>query len=164
MLFIRQAERGDIENIAELEKECFPIPWSEDSIRNDVLYSSIAYVVVAEFDDAFAGYADVWFVAGEGQINNVAVVPHYRHKGVGTALLEALIDYVRDLGGTEMSLEVRPSNIAAMRLYRRLGFEEVGERGGYYLDDGEAAAIMKLFFEENQDDADEYEADESSNY
>ena len=164
MLYIREAEKGDIDKIAALEKECFPMPWSEDSIRNDVLDSSIAYVVVAEFDEVFAGYADVWFVAGEGQINNIAVVPSYRRKGVGTALLEALIDQVRDLGGTEMSLEVRPSNTAAMRLYRRLGFEEVGERGGYYLDDGEAAAIMKLFFEENLDESEDLSSDDSGNY
>ena len=147
MLFVREATKEDIANIAELEKVSFAIPWSEESIRHDVLESSIANVLVAELDDKFAGYADVWIVSGEGQMNNIAVVPELRGIGIGTSLMAEVVDLVRNQDCTEMSLEVRPSNERAMNMYKSLGFREVGERGGYYLDDGEAAAIMKIYFD-----------------
>lgn len=154
MFFIREATKEDIANIAELERMCFPMPWSEESIAHDILENDIALVLVAESDDEFAGYADLWCVAGEGQLNNIAVMPEMRGMGIATALLSEMIERLRYDDFSEISLEVRPSNSAAIAVYSKLGFEEVGERADYYLDNGEEALIYKLILK------DEYEEDE----
>jgi ribosomal-protein-alanine N-acetyltransferase len=140
---VRKANASDAGAIAELEKTAFLVPWSEDSIRRDIEENDTAHVVVAEDGGVFAGYADIWLVAGEGQLNNIAVMPEMRRRGVGTAIMEALIDFLGDSGAFEMSLEVREGNENAQRLYRRLGFTCAGVRPHYYEDNGEDALIMK---------------------
>ena len=146
MIFVREADENDIEKISRLEKACFSVPWSEASIRHDILENGIARVFAAENDGEIAGYADVWIVADEGQINNIAVDPFYRRLGVGTALIETMLRVLNECGCSEASLEVRPSNTAAVGLYKKMGFREAGTREGYYLDNGESAIIMKYFF------------------
>lgn len=158
MLFIREANVGDLPQIAELEKICFPMPWSAESILHDISDNDMAIVLVAEFDDRFAGYANIWCVAGEGQLNSIAVLPEMRGKGIATGLMETIIDDLRDKDYIEISLEVRASNTSAIAVYDRLGFERVGERDSYYLDNGEEALIYKLILNEN------YDYEESSDY
>jgi ribosomal-protein-alanine N-acetyltransferase len=142
-VMIRDAASGDIGDIAELEKITFPLPWSAESIRHDIEENENATVLVAERSGDFAGYADIWCVAGEGMLNNIAVMPDHRGKHVGLAIMEALIGRLGDEGVTEMSLEVRRSNTPAIGLYTKLGFKEAGVRTGYYADNGEDALILK---------------------
>ena len=146
MIEIRKASKKDIASIVELEEATFPIPWDEASIRHDITESDIALVLVAELDGVFAGYADVWEIAGEAQLNNIAVCEAARGKHVGQRLMEALFEKLIEAGDSEISLEVRPSNIAATRLYYKLGFAEAGRREHYYLDNNEDALILKKFF------------------
>lgn len=80
----------------------------------------------------------------EGHITNVAVHPDYRQKNIGEGLLTVLIAATRDLGATCYTLEVRPSNHAAISLYKKLGFKECGFRKNYYEDNNEDALIMWL--------------------
>jgi len=143
---VRPAAKEDVSEIARLEKETFPMPWSAESIRHDIEENELALVAVAEADGQVAGYADVWQIAGEGQLNNIAVFPEFRGKHFGWQLMEYLIRELVRLGNTEMSLEVRESNSIAIAMYRRLGFEEVGRREKYYLDNGETAILMRKEF------------------
>lgn len=140
---IRDAASGDVADIAELEKATFPMPWSDRSIRHDIEENPHATVLVAERDGMFAGYADIWCVAGEGMLNNIAVMPEQRGRHVGLAIMEAIIDRIKADGMTVMSLEVRVGNVRAIRLYRKLGFGDAGVRRGYYENNGEDALIMK---------------------
>ena len=141
-LTLRQAESGDVLNITLLEEITFPLPWSEESIRHDIERNEIALVAVAEWDRNFAGYIDVWQVAGEGQLNNIGILPEFRGLGIGGHLMKYMMDWLRDCGNEELTLEVRSSNERALHLYRKLGFEEMGVRPGYYLDNGEDAILM----------------------
>ena len=97
---------------------------------------------LAEVDGKPAGYAGLWRVAGEGHINNVAVDPGYRKRGIGTEIIKKLMDDARKEGIKEFTLEVRPSNEAAIALYRKFGFDSEGRRKAYYQDNGEDALIM----------------------
>ncbi len=142
-LLLRRAETEDILDIALLEEITFPTPWSEESIRHDVESNDIALVAVAEWNGSFAGYMDVWQVAGEGQLNNIGILPDYRGLGIGEHLMKYMMDWLITCGNEEMTLEVRASNERARHLYRKLGFEEIGVRPGYYLDDGEDAILMR---------------------
>lgn len=141
---IRAAALRDLSDIAELERLTSSEPWSEASLRHDLLENDRAVMLAAEWEGAFAGYADLWCIPGEGQLNNIAVLPLYRGRGIGRALLEALIAILRENAAEEMTLEVRSGNAPAIHLYEKLGFVTAGIRKGYYLDNGEDARLMTL--------------------
>ena len=131
-LLIRPAASEDISDIAYLEEITFPIPWSLESIRHDV-----------EENGSFAGYMDVWQIAGEGQLNNIAVAPEYRGRGIGRKMMDYMIRWLTQDDNEEFSLEVRESNAPAIHLYEKLGFEVIGRREKYYIDNGEDALLMR---------------------
>lgn len=142
-LIIRDAVPSDAAKIAELELRTFPMPWSEESLLHDIEKNALATVIVAELDGIFVGYADVWCIAGEGQLNNIAVSSEARGKHVGQEIMEELFARLRAGNNYELTLEVRPSNTPAVSLYYKLGFEEAGRREGYYIDNGEDALILR---------------------
>ena len=147
---LRPAASSDVRNISILEERVFPTPWSEESIRHDIEHNENALVAVAEWNGTFAGYLDVWQVVGEGQVNNFGVLPEFRDKGIGSQLMQYMMEWLLENGNLEISLEVRVSNEGAIRLYHRMGFRELGVRKNYYLDTGEDALLMsKSLKEEN---------------
>ncbi len=141
-LTLRPATSADILSITLLEERVFPTPWSEESIRHDIQRNENALVAVAEWEGTFAGYLDVWQVVGEGQVNNFGILPEFRNRGIGSHLMQYMMDWLVENGNREISLEVRTTNRGAIRLYQRLGFREYGVRKNYYLDSGEDAMIM----------------------
>ncbi len=141
-LVIRQAEEKDIAAIAELEKQCFSIPWSYNALRQDILENDLSFYIVAEADSLVCGYMGVWKIFDEGHITNIAVAPDYRRKHIGRAMLTVLMDITGRDGIERFTLEVRPSNEGAIRLYEGQGFRSAGLRKGYYEDNGEDAIIM----------------------
>ena len=142
-IIIRDAVAEDAAAIAVLEEATFPMPWSEESILHDIENNRLARVIVAECDGIFAGYTDVWNIAGEAQLNNIAVCESMRGRRVGLAIMEEIIRRLQAEAVTEPSHEVRTSNVRAIRLYRKLGFEAIGRREGYYIDNGEDALILR---------------------
>lgn len=133
---------ADVDAVVRVEQECFAIPWSRESFWQDVLQDKTHYMVAVQEDTAeIIGYVGIWLLGYEGHITNVAISPRHRQAGIGYALLQALISDLKSLNITSITLEVRPSNIAAVHLYQKLGFRSVGQRPHYY-EDGEAAEIM----------------------
>lgn len=139
---IRKAVPEDADRIAELEKQCFAIPWTKESLEYDIRENPMATYIIAETEGETAGYAGFWVIAGECNINNVAVSPLQRRKHIGSAIMEAMIKSCEKAGISRFTLEVRKSNEAAINLYKNYGFEAFGERKGYYEDNGEDAIIM----------------------
>lgn len=131
----------DVTEVAELDKKCFALAWSEQSFQEE-MQNKLAVYFTAKTDGGCIGYAGFWNVAGEGGITNIAVLPDYRRKGVGTALVSALVREARELNLDLLTLEVRKSNFAAQGLYKSFGFDIIGERKRYYRDNGEDAFIM----------------------
>jgi len=141
--FTRPAGTADLPALVTIEQACFAIPWSEESLRQDLENNPAARILVAASTDGqLAGYAAYWAVADEAQINNIAVLPAYRRRGLGLKLLESLIQKARSENLRQLFLEVRASNLPARRLYESCGFQIVGCRHGYYTDNGEDAIIM----------------------
>jgi len=97
---------------------------------------------VAEVDNKIVGYGGFWVVVDEGHITNIAVHPEYRSKGIGSKIMEGLIELAKKNGIISMTLEVRESNIVAQHLYAKFGFRPLGRRKGYYQDNNEDAIIM----------------------
>ena len=143
-LEIRQAKLYDVPAMARIERDSFSAPWSADEITRDVTAGGNVYVAVALADEERAGYAEIRMIAGEGQIYNIAIAPEFRREGIGEALLQHLIDKADADGCKLVTLEVRSGNEAAMELYKKLGFREVGRRKGYYAKGGEDAVLMDL--------------------
>lgn len=141
-LIIRKAEERDILAIEFLEKQCFSMPWSYDSLSYDILENNLSFYIVAEIDGTICGYAGIWNVVDEGHITNVAVAPMFRRKHIGSALMDVLIGTCEAEGILRITLEVRESNEAARRLYEQKGFRKAGLRKGYYEDNHEDAVIM----------------------
>ncbi|HHV74838.1 ribosomal-protein-alanine N-acetyltransferase [Thermoanaerobacterium sp. PSU-2] len=139
---IRPMVKSDIDKVMEIEYLSFSVPWSFESFVMEVTKNSCAHYIVAEVDGKVAGYGGFWVVVDEGHITNIAVHPDFRGKGVGSAIVEGLIELAKNKGITSMTLEVRESNLVAQSLYKKYGFRPVGKRRGYYQDNNEDAVIM----------------------
>ena len=142
-------DRSHIPQIASLEKECFTDPWSENLLE-DALFDPQASFIVAEDgeDGNILGYAGLHAVLDEGYIDNIAVVPDARRHGVASALLEVFCRF-GEVNLAFLTLEVRKSNMAAIALYEKFGFQWAGLRPGYYQHPREDAVIMTREFPEN---------------
>lgn len=141
MIHFREMLPEDADAVAEVEKKCFPVPWSRESFWREASNENTLYLLTLN-DDEVIGYAGTWISFEEAQITNVAIVPEYRGNGSGRAMMEELIRRVKEKGVTAMTLEVRPSNAVALSLYESLGFKDCGRRPKYYSDNGEDAIIM----------------------
>ncbi len=139
-VLLRRAGREDAEGISELEKQCFARPWSLASLQES--FDAGAEFFVAEDAGHICAYAGVYLIPPEGHMANIAVESRYRRKGVGYAMLGYLLSECERKGIEDFTLEVRPSNEAAIALYEKYGFAEEGRRRAYYDDNGEDAVIM----------------------
>lgn len=139
-------ETRHIPACAELERACFSDPWSEEMIREE-LGTGLSTYLAAEDGDTFLGYIGMQQILDEGYITNVAVEPRYRRYGVGTRLVEELIDLAKAQDLRFVSLEVRVSNAPAIQLYERFGFTQAGRRRDYYRNPVEDAFIMTRYLD-----------------
>lgn len=131
-----------VAQIAELEKQCFSDPWSERSISSE-LTNPLSLWIVAEENGVVAGYVGSQSVLGEADMMNLAVAPNYRRQGIGCELVQELVRLLSQQGTHILMLEVRVTNTAAICLYEKLGFVQVGRRPNYYLHPKEDALILR---------------------
>lgn len=141
MIIFRVMTPEDAAAVAEIERLSFAVPWSRQAFWEEAGKEQALYILAVE-DEQIIGYAGAWLVLDEAQVTNVAMLPARRGQGVGHQLLRTLMERARERGATRMTLEVRPSNQAALALYKDCGFQEYGRRRGYYQDNGEDAIIM----------------------
>ena len=132
----------DIDGVLEVERASFSSPWSENAFYNELTGNRFASYIIAEQEGHIIGYCGVWVVIDEAHITNIAILPAFRGKKIGEALLRTAMKYARMRGACKMSLEVRQSNEVAQRLYRKLGYEPGGIRKNYYTDNYEDALVM----------------------
>lgn len=141
MISYREMKPEDADAVEAVEKASFSMPWSRKDFWEHAANERTIYLLAVE-DGKVVGYAGTWILDDEAQITNVAVAPERRGQGVGAALMAELIKEAKARGATRMTLEVRPSNTAALALYEKFGFRDCGHRPHYYLDNGEDAIIM----------------------
>ena len=143
---LRRMTTGDLPDVLAIEAVSFPNPWSENTFLGEIqnVHISFPLVAVAEAPERIIGYVIYWQVHDEVQINNIAVHPEFRGLGVGESLLKIVLERLRAEGVRFVSLEVRVSNTPARSLYKKLGFETLGLRKGYYINPAEDALVMGL--------------------
>jgi ribosomal-protein-alanine N-acetyltransferase len=139
---IRILRPEDLAAVAQIEQDSYSVPWSESTFRNLILRTDTD-LICAEIDGEVVGYAVCWYVLDQGELGNVAVDAPWRGHGIGGRLVLAILDRARRRGATEVFLEVRRSNITAQRLYRRIGFREIGVRKAYYVRPVEDALVLR---------------------
>lgn len=141
---IRPMLEGDIKAVGGLERLAYSFPWSDTIFRDCVRVGYVCRVI--ELNGEIIGYGVMSMGAGEAHILNLCVRDAYRTRGVGRTLLNHLLARAMSSGMTVAFLEVRPSNVAAIRLYQSMGFLQIGVRRGYYQAIGgrEDATVLKL--------------------
>lgn len=136
-----------VPQVADLESRSFSTPWSEKSIREE-LNNEWALWYVALEDETFLGYIGIQYGLDGGDIMTIATEPDYRGKGIGKALIRHVLEIFKEKHLQYLTLEVRPSNAPALKLYETLGFSQVGKRKNYYRNPTEDALLLTLQLEE----------------
>lgn len=141
---LRPMAEEDLARVSAVERESYSFPWSEGIFRDCLRVGYVCRVVEIGFD--LVGYGVMSTGAGEAHILNLCVREAMRGRGIGRTLLRQLLDLAAEAGVEDAFLEVRPSNLAAIRLYQSLGFVQVGVRKGYYQAAGgrEDATVLRL--------------------
>ncbi len=138
-----------LDRLEQLERMCFSRPWSKKMLAEELDNQCAAFLVAVEPETEKAvGYAGLLVVADEGYITNVAVDPSCRRQGVAAQLLQVFDNFAKGNHLAFLTLEVRPSNAAAIELYEGFGFREVGRRRNYYDLPKEDALILTKYYTE----------------
>ncbi|GBD95503.1 MAG TPA: ribosomal-protein-alanine N-acetyltransferase [Nitrospirae bacterium] len=142
---IRKMSRADILQVWAIGKQCFTTPWQLSSFEYE-LGNRDAILKVAVLDNEIIAYVCIRSILDMTHVLDLAVTPGYRRMGIGSMLLGNALQELRrsNPGASIITLEVRESNIAAVKLYEGFGFKEIGRRRGYYQKPHEDAIIMDL--------------------
>ena len=136
-----------LEELERLERICFSRPWSKKMLAEELENQCAAFLVAEEpLSAKVLGYAGLLVVADEGYITNVAVFPDYRRQGIAAQLIDVFCQFAQGNRLAFLTLEVRPSNTAAIELYHSFGFEQAGRRKNYYDLPKEDALILTRNF------------------
>ena len=130
----------DLKSIKNVLASEFDNFWSYDVLEEE-LECDNSYVIVAKVDEnVIVGFAGLKVILDEADIMNIVVKKDFRHNGIGSVLLENLINYYKDLNLKTITLEVNENNLSAIRLYDKFSFDKLGIRKNYY--DGKSDAII----------------------
>jgi ribosomal-protein-alanine N-acetyltransferase len=126
----RTMVHDDLSSVSDIERRSYDFPWSHGVFRDCLLAGYTC--IVLERGDFIAGYGILSVAAGEAHVLNLCVDPHYRRLGYGDRLLDEMLQRARAASVKEVFLEVRPSNVNALSLYRKRGFRQIAHRRAYY--------------------------------
>ena len=138
---IRPMEVSDTEQVEMIEKQIFSIPWSQKSFE-DACQSNDNIYLVCEMNGQIAGYCGLWTVLGEGNITNMAVSGGLRRLAIAEALMKEMEKRGMSKNVVTYFLEVRKSNEAAVNLYKKMGYVQIGVRKNFYEKPVEDALVM----------------------
>ena len=137
--------KNDIDAVSEIERRVFSTAMSKNQFNLET-ERNFSFPFVLKFRNLVVGYAICWLIETEAQLIQIAIDRAFRSQHLGTALLHIVIQEMKKRGAEGLYLEVRRSNVAAQKLYRKFGFRIVGERPNYYVQEKEDALLMHLHF------------------
>lgn len=132
----------DLESMKDTLYSDFDNFWSYNILKNELLSNNTTYIVAKE-NNRVIGFAGIMTCLDEATLNNIVVRKDFRQKGVGTELLETIIELCGNLNMKTLTLEVNASNIQAINLYKKFGFENLGIRKKYYNNTSDAIIMTK---------------------
>lgn len=138
---IRPLVASDVPAVMAIEERAYSFPWTEGIFRDCLRVGYCCWCY--EVDGDLHGYGVMSVAAGESHILNLTVDPEMQRRGVGTRMMKHFVQLARRHNADTVMLEVRPSNVGAIRLYEKLGFNEIGVRRNYYpAPDGREDALL----------------------
>jgi ribosomal-protein-alanine N-acetyltransferase len=141
----RLSTKEDLDGVLALEEASFNNPTTREWYEEELKRPDVCFIFVLRTPrHIVAGFCAFWLVIDQAHINNLAILPELRGQGLGTQLLEAVIAEAAHLGAVVLTLEVRESNTAAIQLYQRAGFKQVGVRKNYYTKPVEDAHLLSF--------------------
>ena len=143
-----------LDEIAELERICFSVPWSRNMLAEELDNACSAFLTAVDETGRVVGYAGLLVVLDEGYITNVAVHPDFRRRGIAQKLLDVFENFATANKLAFLTLEVRESNYGAIALYGSRGYRGVGRRKNYYEHPKEDAIIMTREFGDGAENSD----------
>ncbi|HVP36643.1 MAG TPA: ribosomal protein S18-alanine N-acetyltransferase [Terriglobales bacterium] len=141
-LTIDRMKEGDLEEVLRIEKESFSDPWTKESFLEDIK-KDFTYPAVVRKEEKLIGYTCLWKIEDELQIANIAVDKEHRRQGIAQKMMEWIFEQGLKNKCKSVTLDVRVSNLIALSLYRKLGFDPIGRRKNYYRFPVEDAIIME---------------------
>lgn len=146
-------QEEDLNEVIKIEREAFSNPWNVKFFKEELRHNSFALYLTAKQDGELLGYVGCWFKnhAHEVHIVNLAIKKGKRRQGLGTYLIGEIVKMATSINAESVTLEVRVTNKAAIKLYNKLGFEKDGLTPHYYLDNNEDALLMKKELNRNEE-------------
>jgi ribosomal-protein-alanine N-acetyltransferase len=140
----RRMRSVDLDHVLEIEHTVYPFPWTRGNFHDSLAAGYRCWIM--ECGGAIVGYSIMATAAGEAHLLNLSIAENWQRRGLGRDLLSFVMRLATEDGAQRMLLEVRPSNVAALALYRSAGFRQIGRRRDYYpAEDGrEDALVMEL--------------------
>lgn len=142
-LKIQPMQKSDVDEVLKIEEMAYgDHHWSKDSFYGELSNDLAHYYCAFDSENNLVGYAGAWGIIDEAHITTIAVKPELRRKKIGEMLLIEILEYCYKNEIKYVTLEVRISNTAAIKLYEKYGFKSLGTRKGYYQNNNEDALIM----------------------
>lgn len=142
---VEPMEAADLEAIVEIERVSFRTPWGRDVFQEEASREwAHIWVARAAPGGPAVGFVNFWLVRDEIHILNVAVLPAERRRGYAAEMLRKTLTFAWKHHVRYLTLEVRRSNLGAIKLYKSFDFKPIGIRPNYYSDDREDAIVMML--------------------
>ena len=150
-IYITPMTKDDVEDVVAIEEEAYgKHHWAKASFYDEMSNNLAKYYCAKTSDGELVGYAGTWHIIDEGHITTIAVKKEYYRNHIGEAIIHKIIEDCYKNNIKYLTLEVRVSNIPAIKLYEKYGFQSLGARKGYYQDNNEDALIMwteNIFYE-----------------
>jgi ribosomal-protein-alanine N-acetyltransferase len=143
-----RANPSDLNTLVELERACFSEPWNRKALSEGLSDEKYLILLLRDDNGGPLGYLIGWHVGDEAELARMGVAPEIRGRGLSKNLLDEALHNWRVAGVKLVFLEVRASNLPALRLYTSRGFETISKRARYY-EDGEDALVLRLEFNPN---------------
>ncbi len=141
-MIVRPMTLSDMPSVLDIEVVSFLAPWNESQFLYELKENPFCSLFVAEEKEIILGFIDFWITFDSGCINQIAVLPGYRQKGIASILMQDALKRLSGQGVQNVTLEVRTKNTSAIKLYEKFGFSGKLIKKAYY-DNGDDALYME---------------------
>lgn len=136
--------QNDLDAVNAIEKQAFQDPWSKQDFINELESNPYSCIYVKEINGEVVAYVDLWIAYENAEIANIAVKKEFLHQGIASELMQYCLQKIQQSKCENFTLEVRVSNMNAIKLYEKFGFQTVSKRKKYYADGEDAYLMVQL--------------------
>lgn len=136
--------QNDLDAVNAIEMQAFQDPWSKQDFINELESNPYSCIYVKEINGEVVAYVDLWIAFENAEIANIAVKKEFLHQGIASELMQYCLQKIQQSKCENFTLEVRVSNMNAIKLYEKFGFQTVSKRKKYYADGEDAYLMVQL--------------------